>query len=225
MTDGSGTVEAQRRYLEEMAASGYRAASIGPFHRRMVPWLLESHGISRDATVVDIGAGQGHASIPLRDAGWHDVVAVDASDVNFRMFEGSFGMRTLLCDIDRQSIPLANGSVGACLSFHLIEHLANPGHLLGEILRLLRADGRAFIVTPDWTKCVRTFWDDPTHRHPYSKPALARLCRMHGLEPELHSWNARFGLGRIEAYRFWPRLGMIGVEMLAVCRPQTGDAG
>jgi SAM-dependent methyltransferase len=212
----------QRAYLDEMAEGGYRPDAIGAFHRNMVPWLLRSQGIGSDATVLDIGAGQGHTTVPLVEAGWRDVVALDASDFNFGLFESAFGMRTLLCDVRTQRIDLPDASLGACLCFHLIEHLPDPGNLLGEIRRLLRPDGRAFIVTPDWTKCVRTFWDDPTHCHPYSKVSLGRVCRMHGLDATLHSWNARFGMGRMQAYRWWPRLGMIGIEMLAVARRRDG---
>jgi 2-polyprenyl-3-methyl-5-hydroxy-6-metoxy-1,4-benzoquinol methylase len=212
----------QRRYLSEMATSGYEAGSIGPFHRHMLPWLLARHGVPKDALVVDIGAGSGHTTIPLHGAGWRNLTAVDADDFNFGLFARDYGMRTLRCDVARDRIDVADGAAGVVLCFHLIEHIEDPTNLLSEVVRILRPDGRAFIATPDWSKAWRSFFDDPTHRHPYSKVALARLCRMHGLEAELHSWNARYGLGRLQAYRFWPRLGMIGGEMLAIARKRTG---
>ena len=56
-------------YLDEMAEHGYNIDNIDDFHRFMLPWLLESNGIGREATVLDIGAGHGHCLVPLHDRG------------------------------------------------------------------------------------------------------------------------------------------------------------
>lgn len=203
-------------YLDEMAAQGYRMDAIDDFHRFMLPWLLASHGVAREATVLDIGAGHGHCLVPLHEGGWRRLVALDVDPRNFAEFASRFGIESLLCDVARERIGLPDASVGAVLCFHLIEHLPDPRNLLSECSRLLRPGGRLFLVTPDWRKQYRTFWRDPTHLRPFDKEAIARLLRMHGLEPRLHSWGSRFGLGRLRAYRAWPALGLIGADLLAV---------
>ncbi|MHA1569000.1 MAG: class I SAM-dependent methyltransferase [Alphaproteobacteria bacterium] len=205
-------------YLKEMAESGYAPHSVGPFHRHMIPWLLRHHGVDSSETVVDIGAGQGHALIPLREEGWRDLVAVDRDDWNFELFRAQYDIRTLRCDIASEKLALKDASAGAVVCMHVIEHLATPDMLLSEAWRVLKPGKHLFLVTPDWNKSVRTFWDDPTHRHPYSRRALARVLRMHGFDATVHGWNACYGMGRLQAYRLWPRLGMIGVQMLAVGR-------
>lgn len=208
-------------YLEEMAKQGYHMDSIDRFHEVMLPWLLTSHGIARSAAVLDIGAGHGHCLIPLHRAGWARLVAVDVDDRNFDAFRARFGIKGYRCDIATEALPVADASAGAILSFHLIEHLPSASHLLAECARVLQPGGKLFLVTPDWRKQYRTFWRDPTHLRPYDKEAIARLMRMHGLQPELHSWGSRYGLGRLGAYRWTPRLGMIGADLLAVGTRQT----
>lgn len=210
-------------YLGEMAAQGYRMEAIGDFHRFMLPWLLECHGIDRADTVLDIGAGHGHCLVPLHDGGWRKLVALDVDPRNFAEFAATLGIESLLCDISRERIALDDGAVGAVICFHVIEHLPAPDNLLTECCRVLRPGGRLFLVTPDWRKQYRTFWRDPTHLRPYDKEAIARLFRMHGLEPRIHSWGSRLGLGRLHAYRLWPALGMIGADLLAIgTRPPGG---
>jgi 2-polyprenyl-3-methyl-5-hydroxy-6-metoxy-1,4-benzoquinol methylase len=210
---------AQTGYLQEMATGGYDTDSVGPFHRHMIPWLLDSHGVSRDGVVVDIGAGSGHALLPLHAAGWRNLVAVDRDPANFGEFERRFGIRTVTCDMQAGTIDLPDDSVDAIVCLHVIEHLETPDNLLTEARRLLRSSGQLFLVTPDWRKQFRSFYRDPTHVRPYDKLALARLLRMHGFEASSHSWKSAYGLGRLQAYRWFPRLGMIGTDILAIGHP------
>ncbi|MCC6212793.1 MAG: class I SAM-dependent methyltransferase [Burkholderiales bacterium] len=211
-------------YLDEMAEQGYHMDSIDSFHEVMVPWLLASQGVDRNATVIDIGAGHGHCLIPLHRSGWTRLLAVDIDDRNFTAFGDRFDIEGHRCDIATEPLPVVDASAGVILCFHLIEHLSSPSNLLAECARVLQPAGKLFLVTPDWRKQYRTFWRDPTHLRPYDKEAIARLLRMHGLQPELHSWGSRYGLGRLGAYRWSPRLGMIGADLLAVGTRQMNAA-
>ncbi len=201
-----------------MAAGGYSPDAVGPFHAHMIPWLFERHGVARDAAVVDVGAGQGHGLIPLHRAGWRNLVAVDRDPLHFERFRAELGFRTFECDVEHEPLPLESASVDAVLMMHLIEHLFDPNHVLGELFRVLRGGGVLFVVTPDWRKQVKEFYRDPTHVRPYDKVAMARLLRAHSFEPTLHSWKSAWGLGRLQAYRWLPRLGLIGSDLLAVAR-------
>jgi 2-polyprenyl-3-methyl-5-hydroxy-6-metoxy-1,4-benzoquinol methylase len=203
-------------YLREMAEQGYNPENIRPFHEFMIPRLLSLNNVPKEEKVVDIGAGQGHCLIPLYQNGWKNLVAVDADDYNFTLFQQNYGMSTLHCDIASQALKQENGSVGAVICFHLIEHLPKPDNLLSEAYRVLRKEGKLFLVTPDWRKQYKTFWRDPTHIHPYDKESIARLLRIHNFKPEVHSWGSAYGLGRLQAYRWIPRLGMIGQDLLVV---------
>lgn len=120
------------------------------------------------------------------------------------------------CDVERETIPLKEDSATVILALHLIEHLDHPRHFLGEVYRLLRPGAHVYLVTPDWRKQMKTFWRDPTQRHPYDRISIARLLRIHGYNDVWTSpWNSRYGFGRFRAYRFFPRLGMIGTDIVA----------
>jgi len=203
-------------YLKEMAEQGYNPDQIGPFHEFMIPWLLSSNNIAKNECVVDIGAGQGHCLIPLFRKGWNQLVAVDVEEHNFSFFREKYGISPVLCDMESQRLNIGSGSAQAVLCFHLIEHLHNPRNLFIEIHRILKSNGKLFLVTPDWRKQYKSFWRDPTHIHPYDKTSIARILRMNGFSPAIFSWNSRYGLGRIQAYRWFPRLGMIGEELIAI---------
>lgn len=209
-------------YLREMAEQGYNPENIGAFHKHMVPWLMSAHGLGKQEAVVDIGAGQGHCLLPLHRAGWRDLTAVDIDPFNFRLFRERYGINTLRCDVAVDVLDMADASVAAVFCFHLIEHVPAPQHFLDEIYRVLQPGGKLFLVTPDWRKQYKTFWRDPTHIHPYDKESIVRLLRMHGFEAMVHSWGTRYGLGRLRVYRYAPRLGLIGQDILVVASKEDG---
>lgn len=203
-------------YLREMAELGYNPEHIGPFHAHMVPWLASAHDIGKHENIVDIGAGQGHCLLPLQKSGWRSLTAIDIDPYNFQLFSERYGINTLRCDASVEPLAIPDESVGAVFCFHLIEHMATPRHLLHEIHRVLKRRAKFFLVTPDWRKQYKTFWRDPTHVHPYDKESISRLLRMHGFEVAVYSWGTAFGLGRLMAYRYAPRLGLIGQDILVV---------
>lgn len=206
-------------YLNEMAKSGYNIQSIDSFHKEMIPYLVETlAGAEHEDLIVDIGAGQGHGLIPLMERGYQRLVAVDMEEENFPIFE-KYGIKCYRCDVEHDSLPLANDTVNVILSIHLIEHLDAPDQFMRECFRLLVPGGHIFIVTPDWRKQVKTFWRDPTHRHPYDRVSIARLLRIHDFDNEkTYPWNSRYGFGRLHAFKLFPMLGMIGKDLLAHAR-------
>jgi SAM-dependent methyltransferase len=54
----------------------------------------------------------------------------------------------------------------------VIEHLFNPENFMKECYRILKPSGRLIIMTPDWISQMKIFFDDYTHRQPYTLTAL-----------------------------------------------------
>jgi len=84
------------------------------------------------------------------------------------------------CDFDCDPLPVVGGQYDVVVSLAVIEHLANPGHFLAEISRVLRPGGTLILSTPNWGYCVKTFWNDPTHVKPYTRESLARAVQIAG---------------------------------------------
>ncbi len=206
-----------KNYLKEAAINrGLILDSINPFFRFMCSWLFEKYGIKKDAKIIDVGAGPGMFLITVYDAGYKNISAVDRDDYFFDSFKSRFGFNCYKQDMDFEPLPFENESVDVIFNSFVIAHLKSPDNFLSESYRVLKPNGIIFTITPDWQKQYKTFWRDPTHIHPYDKTGLARLLLMYGFKPEIYSWGCAFGLGRIEAYKWAPQLGLIGGNILAV---------
>jgi SAM-dependent methyltransferase len=89
----------------------------------------------------------------------------------------------------------ADGGFELMVASHVIEHLDEPVKLVEEMARLLRPGGLVWLEAPSELSCVarssddaedhrfENFWDDPTHKRPYTPGALYRLMLSAGIYP------------------------------------------
>ena len=97
-------------------------------------------------------------------------------------------------DFDRDRLPWPDDTFDGVTCMHVVEHLQAPAHLLGEIARVLRPGGKAYVETPhpdtagmksawgDGTGTVTlNFFDDPTHVRPVPVSEIAGSASAAGL--------------------------------------------
>ena len=76
-------------------------------------------------------------------------------------------------------LPFENASFDSALMDNVLEHIAAPDALLGEVLRVLRPEGRLLIGVPG-----ELGWDcDPDHKIRYDEASLAAALQATGFAP------------------------------------------
>ena len=167
-----GYVEFERRYRgteEEIA-------------ERVAAYLPHLQGAS---PLLDLGCGRGEALRTFAAAG----LAVRGVDSSAEMVAHcrAQGLDVVEGDLFDQLAKEPRESLGAVVSFHVIEHL--PAALLERLAALafaaLRPGGVLVLETPSPLSLVvaaRNFWLDPTHQRPVHPSYLADLARRQGFE-------------------------------------------
>ena len=61
-----------------------------------------------------------------------------------------------------------------------IEHLYYPERYLSEALRVLKPGGKLITLVPDWESNYKTYFDDFTHRTPFTQASLTDAYKMYG---------------------------------------------
>lgn len=87
-------------------------------------------------------------------------------------------------NLEKDKFPYPDASFEYVFCRHTIEHIANTEHLLPEIYRILKKRGKVFIETPAFEKSVKVFYDDPTHRKPWTKKSLLYALQMAGFKAQ-----------------------------------------
>lgn len=86
--------------------------------------------------------------------------------------------------IDYDAIPLADQVVDRILLIHSLEHATMPQAYLRELWRILKDNGRIFVITPNRRSVWAHLDDSPFgHGSPYTMGQLSRLLREHQFTP------------------------------------------
>jgi ubiquinone/menaquinone biosynthesis C-methylase UbiE len=124
---------------------------------------------------VDVGCGIGDETRRLA-APDRLVVGADYSAETMRAagaeHEHTAGLR--FCAFDGSALALADASVDYIVSSHIIEHFTNPVTHVAELARTLRADGTAFVITPN----APADFENPFHVYLFERAHLVSLLSL-----------------------------------------------
>jgi ubiquinone/menaquinone biosynthesis C-methylase UbiE len=89
------------------------------------------------------------------------------------------GLNAKVMDVTLK-LKFKNESFNAIFCSYLIEHIQNPLFMLKEFKRILKRNGKLVLITNDWVrthdKINSNFYDDYTHKTPFTKASLERIA-------------------------------------------------
>jgi SAM-dependent methyltransferase len=182
-TDGAaGLAQARQEHAYFELERRWRGteAEIGERISRYLPYLAGR------SPVLDLGCGRGEALALFKENG----LAARGVDGSARMVAlcRQRGLEAVEGDLFDLLAAAPPASLGAVVSFHVIEHLPAPA--LDRLVRLawgaLRPGGVLILETPSPLSLVvaaRNFWLDPTHLRPVHPESLRLLFDLAGFDP------------------------------------------
>ena len=182
------TSRIQRAFMRVMSR---KAAKIGQTGHKIwsLKYLIDTYFAGRSGLrVLDCGAWNGwFLSYDVPEIAHR--IALDFDPYYAADLRRS-GMRFILADMEKGSLPLSANSVDLLAMTSTLEHLSCPEHIAREIRRVLKPGGIAFITVPNILKYGFRFWDDVTHKRPFNDKSLRFLFETHGLQTvELCPYN------------------------------------
>lgn len=134
--------------------------------------------------LVDIGSGNGSASLGFKRLGY-DVIALDTDDFYFKRLQDN-DIKTKKIDLDNsKKLPFKDNEIDYFFAKSVLEHLKEPLLFIKEMNRCLKPNGKIFILTPDWQKSIKVFYNDPTHKSPFSQPSIKKALTITGFKIKL----------------------------------------
>lgn len=87
-----------------------------------------------------------------------------------------------MCDLENDRIPHEDDFFDVVYSKSVIEHFYYPERVAQEIFRVLKPGGLAITLCPDWEFNYKIYFEDYTHRTPFTKSSLRDIHLIHGFE-------------------------------------------
>ncbi|MFC1685672.1 class I SAM-dependent methyltransferase [Nanoarchaeota archaeon] len=134
----------------------------------------------RPGKLCDVGSGNGSNSLAFQKKGYK-VTVLDKDSFYFDRLR-SKGVECKKINLDQSKFPFKQGEIDFFFAKSIIEHLKEPLDFLKEANRCLKKGGKIFLLTPDWNKNFNDFYNDPTHKSPFTKRSMVMALNMAGFK-------------------------------------------
>jgi SAM-dependent methyltransferase len=129
--------------------------------------------------VLDAASGEGYGTAMLAAAGAQSAVGVDVDEPTMVRARERYGLEFVQGDV--AALPFEDQSFDLIVSFETIEHVEQQERVIGELRRVLRADGHLIISTPNRDEYLMT---SGFHTREFAPAQFLELLARH-FEPAL----------------------------------------
>ncbi len=162
------------RYLSVVYDEGSHPYTEYPM--KLCHYLFQSFGLKPGMKLLEPGCGRGEFLKNFQDLG----LEVHGVDISIEAKEFASGFSVDVCDVENESLPFEDESFDILYSKSFIEHLNKPERYLAEAYRVLKPGGKLITLVPDWESNYKIYYDDFTHRTPFTQLSLVDAYKMYG---------------------------------------------
>ncbi len=156
---------------------------------------IDSVGLSKDDTVLDVGCGKGEVLYCLMKEGFN----IEGVDPYFRPIYDVPELNERIHTNNLKEAGFPDGGFSVVMMWSVMEHISNPIELLEEVARVTKSGGRLVISVPNFKtlqhRLVKEHWPGfgpPEHLFVYSPDGLSKLLGGFGFKPRKRLYDPIF---------------------------------
>lgn len=148
------------------------------YPRKLARLLFDQYGMQAGQTLLEPGCGRGEILKCFRDFG----MQVKGTDLSPETAVLLHDIDIDICDVENNGLPYPDDSFDVIYTKSFLEHFYYPERFMKEALRVLKPGGLVLNLVPDWEANYRKYFDDYTHRTPFTTVSLRDIQLIHGFE-------------------------------------------
>ena len=145
---------------------------------KLARYLSLRYELPKRSKVLDLGCGRGEFLMGFIRCG------LDGYGVDQSLIGKSTCLETeiLQSDLENKPLPYNDNSFDIIYSKSVLEHFYYPEKLVMEIYRIVKPGGLVITMVPDWESVYKTFYEDYTHRTPFTTNSLKDIFLINGFD-------------------------------------------
>jgi SAM-dependent methyltransferase len=145
---------------------------------KLVSYLVKSHQMAPGSRLLEPGCGRGEHLTLFKTHG----LEVHGLDISSEAVSLSPDLPIKVANLEVEKAPYEDNYFDIIYSKSFLEHLRSPELFAKEAYRILKPGGLFLSLVPDWESQYKTFYDDFTHRSPFTLPGLQDFYLMNGFD-------------------------------------------
>ena len=150
---------------------------------KLIEHLINKYKIFSNSKILEIGCGRGEFINSFSKFN-KIVYAVDNSKAILKHFPK---INFYKVNLEEDRLPFEDDYFDVVFSKSVVEHFYYPDKIIKESYRVLKKKGIIITLTPEWKYIYKSFYEDYTHRTPFTKVSLNDLkliCGFKNIETE-----------------------------------------
>lgn len=139
-------------------------------------YLFQAFAMRPGMKLLETGCGRGEFLKGFQRLGL-ECHGLDRSSESRTLLESS-GISIATCDVENEALPYPDNSFDVLYNKSFLEHLREPDRFLHEARRVLKPGGLLLCLVPDWESCYKIYFDDFTHRTPFTVVSLRDIFQL-----------------------------------------------
>lgn len=145
---------------------------------KLARYLSSRYRLPKGGKILDLGCGRGEFLRGFIRCGLNGY-GVDQSAIAKSICPEA---EILQSDLENEPLPYNDNYFDAVFSKSVLEHFYYPEKLVMEIYRIVKPGGLAITMVPDWESVYKTFYEDYTHRTPFTINSLKDIFSINGFD-------------------------------------------
>mgnify|MGYP005991855427 FL=1 len=144
------------------------------YPEKLAKYLYDKYKMKNKNNLLEIGCGRGEILKSFKNFG----LEVEGVDLSTEAREFNKNIKVQVLDIENDILPYPSNSFDIVFSKSVLEHLSNPDRYMKEAFRVLKPKGILLTLVPDWESNYKIYFDDYTHKTPFSKLSLEHILKI-----------------------------------------------
>ena len=164
------------KYIDVVYSANKKPFSSYP--EKLISHLTKKYNLKKDSKILELGCGRGEFLNEFTKLGMSGY-GIDLSNYADNFCKNA---EIKVVDVTKEDVPYPDNSFDVVFSKSFIEHFYYPEEIFKEAYRVLKPSGILINLTPEWNYIYKSFYDDYTHRTPFTKKSLEDIYLVSGFK-------------------------------------------